>query len=163
MWCSAKGNSCVWGGAACTDVDILYAVSYGTSASLPVVCFMIFIVSKPTGMMKSLQLLCAANQATKSTREAFQNGCRPHGSTTMERSVSREQCSYGMKAKAPLRAIKYSSAIRHWALGSTLQCEKPPGKLVLKTKTMQWRERKRKAPNYLCFLTNLFIDEQWQS
>lgn len=49
-----------------------------------------------------------------------------------------EQRSYGMKA--PLRAIKYSSSIRHWVLGSIpiALCNKPQRKLLLKT-TTHWR------------------------
>lgn len=72
--------------------------------------------------------------------EKLQKGYGSHSSTTVLCCVWWEKQSYSMRAMAPLRAMKYSFAIRHRALGSipTASCNKPLRKLLLKT-TTQWK------------------------
>lgn len=96
--------------------------------------------SQPTAMMKSQAAVEWQSQKGKQIHQGKrQNGRRAHSSTTALWSMWWEKQSCSMRVKAPLKTIKYSSAIRHRVLGSipTTLSNKPPRNLLLKTTTAQ--------------------------
>lgn len=100
------------------------------SASLPVtVCCWALRARPPTSMMKSRAAVVWHGQTGNRIHRGSAKMDADHITPPQSSAVCGwKQQSYGMRAKAPLRAIKYSSAIRQRALGSipTASCNKPP-------------------------------------
>lgn len=123
----------------CSGVWIWYIVLEHWSFSITTSCLPGKLYSQPPNRYDEITGSCCVARPDRQPNSPGkrQNGCRPHSSTTVLCSAWWEKQSYGMRAKAPLGAIKYSSAIRHRALGSILTalCNKPPRKRLLKTTT----------------------------
>lgn len=130
---------------------------------VPVVCF---TASSWSNMI--ISQAAVVWQTRQIHRGSPQNG--PRSSTATFCCVRWEkQRRYGMRAKVPLRAIKYSSAIRHQALGSipTESCIKPPRILLPKTTTEKSQIQKAEQKKVLSLFfdlttgnTDLYKDEQ---